>query len=159
MRQVREHKAEVAVLVLLALFSSGIVVAAACTFKIVCSGPGAMPTWLAVVASIANIALAANYAAVFGIRSLVQGLSSARANEPVPEHLRVAAYVYGTMLVVAFVSWWGADFATDESEVVPLLPAMSETWLGVICGILASAAGIKVSLARARQLGLIRALP
>ena len=57
----------------------------------------------------------------------------------------VASYLYIIGLVVAVVAWAIKGFSEDPGKVVPLLPELSRTFIGIIVGIAAVSLGIAVN--------------
>jgi hypothetical protein len=57
---------------------------------------------------------------------------------PTPSVIQtIACYVYILALIIAAIVWAHRDFIADASKIVPLIPELTKSLLGVIVGVLA----------------------
>ncbi len=119
--------------------------------------PAAMPRFLAQVVTTVGAVLATNLGAVLGlsvadVQSASTGLPLARAfalsswlaapGVPVGTQVQIAAaWIYVIGLIAAAFLWGLRGFSDNPAVVVPTLPELSRTLLGVIVGALAVALG------------------
>lgn len=104
-----------------------------------------MPGFLSdLVTSIAAV-LATNFGAVLGLppaRAALFSLSSAGAESLFTGDLtdvaqRVACWLYMIGLVAAAIVWAIKNFTTDDKQIVPLIPQLTRSLIGVAIGALA----------------------
>lgn len=112
-----------------------------------------MPAFLVNVVGTIGTILATNLGAVMGL-TLAESPSDSFSEEDwdpvnlfVAEHASkafqtTACYIYVIGLIAAAIVWTHRKFETDPQKIVPLVPELTKSLLGVIVGVLVVALGI-----------------
>jgi hypothetical protein len=129
------------------LYCYGIFVAIRLTTK---ETPGDMPRFVDQMITTIGGVLATNLGAVLGIKfaegSSLLSLQLQTPAPTIPGTLQIiAAVLYAIGLLAAIIAWLCKGFTNDPNIVVPAIPRLSQTLLGVAVGALALAIGVPLS--------------
>ena len=103
--------------------------------------PDQMPSIVAYFVSAVNGTLAANLGAVLGISAVTRDWHGPGTKTELFQW--IAACWYVVMLLVAGALWGRTGFTEAEMSVVPTLPELSKSGLGISIAVLAAVLGVK----------------
>ena len=101
--------------------------------------PEPFPPELAFILTTVSGMLAANLGALVGV---TVSAKATRTEVPVSWFQIVAAIAYSVIVVIAWIVWAKRGFPAGLTGIVPVIPEMCRTGLGIVLGVFALALGV-----------------